>query len=45
MTELLGERITALRRAKELNQKQLAETWTYERKPGVTLGQLVRPKG
>ena len=25
MTELLGERITALRRAKELNQKQLAE--------------------
>lgn len=25
MTELLGERITALRRAKELSQKQLAE--------------------
>lgn len=28
---------------REFHQKQLAETWTYERKPGVTLGQLVRP--
>ncbi|MGN1349597.1 MAG: histidinol dehydrogenase [Anaerovoracaceae bacterium] len=28
---------------REFHQKQLAETWTYERKPGVTLGQLIRP--
>lgn len=47
MAEVEPDMMAALQTAadniKEFHEKQLAETWTYERKPGVKLGQLIRP--